>query len=232
MCVLCAKLRSRFINAAMETRHPNSYSIAQAFWIAQSDLFGPVQTNVLGREQNTRANPSLSAKYWVMVLAQGLSRMSCEVGTPARLLIDQDSAFMKVLKDAEVTNVDLETHMRVRATMDFLVKLFNMDELSWAQDMDSIRTICRDTNLSLAPNGLAVTHPPEPPSLTCGCCCQSHHALKPNDQTPHCPLPCPFQHQISYLTELRMTCRMSCSMLGHVTNSTASRIHSLPTTLP
>ena len=103
----------------METRHPNSYSIAPAFWIAQSDLFGPVQTNVPGREQNTRANPSLSAKYWVMVLAQGLSRMSCEVGTPARLLIDQDSAFMKVLKDAEVTNVDLETHMRVRATMDF-----------------------------------------------------------------------------------------------------------------
>ena len=44
--------------------------------------------------------------------------MSREVGTPARLLIDQDSAFMKVLNEAEVTILDIETHMRIRATMD------------------------------------------------------------------------------------------------------------------
>ena len=89
---------------------------------------------VPGREQNTRANPSLSAKCWVMVftcllskavnlqvveghsapmLAQVLSCMRCFVGTPAKLLINQ------VLREAEVTIVDLETNMRVRATMDF-----------------------------------------------------------------------------------------------------------------
>ena len=53
------------------------------------------------------------------MLLQGLSCMRCGVGTPARLLINQDSALMKVLREAEVTIVDLETNMRVRATMDF-----------------------------------------------------------------------------------------------------------------
>ena len=53
------------------------------------------------------------------MLAQGLSRMGCEVGLPARLLIDQDSAFMKVLIEGQVELLDLETQMRKRATMDF-----------------------------------------------------------------------------------------------------------------
>ena len=53
------------------------------------------------------------------MLLQGLLCMRCRVGTPARLLINQDSALMKVLREAEVTIVDLETNMRVRATMDF-----------------------------------------------------------------------------------------------------------------
>ena len=139
-CTLCSTLRSRFTQAAMGPRNPNSYSIAPAFWIAQADLFGPVLTYVPGREQNTRNDPSSSTRCWVMVftcllskainlqvveghsaplLAQGLSRMSCEVGTPARLLIDQDSVFMTVLNEAEVTLPDIETHMRLRATMDF-----------------------------------------------------------------------------------------------------------------
>ena len=54
-----------------------------------------------------------------VMLAQGLSRMGCEVGLPARLLIDQDSSFMKVLLKGQVDLVDLETQMRKRATMDF-----------------------------------------------------------------------------------------------------------------
>ena len=53
------------------------------------------------------------------LMADGLTRMSCEVGLPARMLIGQDSAFMKILRGGEITIVDLETQMRTRATMDF-----------------------------------------------------------------------------------------------------------------
>jgi hypothetical protein len=393
----------------MGPRNPNSYSIAPAFWIAQADLFGPVLTYVPGREQSTRNNPALAANCWVMVftcllskainlqvveghsaplLAQGLSRMSCEVGTPARLLIDQDSAFMKVLQEAEVTLLDIETHMRVRTTMDFqlcpvsghnfhgqveariktvqdtlekvgfykervhatglqtalkliesdinstplgvtmrrtstntpllklitpdhlrlgrisnripegpfqlpssptdmisraeelywrwhdifnstmlpvllasdqpkwykhdtdlkegdvvyfkksegairspwsmgivdsvdigrdglirhvavkyynasepntphitdravrsLVRLFNVDELHWQEDMDRIQEVCKDTNLPLVPNYTEVDQAPLPDSLSCGCCCHPHHALNSTDATPMTSFP-------------------------------------------
>ena len=37
-----------------------------------------------------------------------------------------------------------------------LVTLFNVDELSWTQDMDRIKKICKETNLPLVPNGLIV----------------------------------------------------------------------------
>ena len=35
------------------------------------------------------------------------------------MLIDQDSSFMRMLRDGEVSIIDLETQMRSRATMDF-----------------------------------------------------------------------------------------------------------------
>ena len=96
----------------MGPRDPSSYTIAPAFWVVQADLFGPLTTFVPNREVNTRNSPALSANTWAMVfvcmlskainiqvveghtavlLAQGLSRLGCEVGLPARLLIDQDS---------------------------------------------------------------------------------------------------------------------------------------------
>ena len=116
-CVFCNKLRARFIQASMGPRDPSSYSIAPAFWVVQADLFGPLKSYVPGREANTRANPALSHKCWAMVfvcmlskavniqiveghsaplLADGLSRLCCGTGVPARMLIDQDSAFMLV----------------------------------------------------------------------------------------------------------------------------------------
>jgi hypothetical protein len=70
-----------------------------------------------------------------------------------------------------------------------LVRLFNVDELSWAQDMDRIRKICRDTNLPIAPDILVTNQTPEPASLSCGCCCHPHHALKPSDATPMASFP-------------------------------------------
>jgi hypothetical protein len=137
---MCQKLRAKFLQASMGPRDPSSYCIAPAFWVAQADLFGPMTTYVPGRERNTRAHPALPAKCWAMVfccvltkavniqvveghsancLADGLTRLSCETGTPARLLIDRDSAFMQVLREGEIEIVDLETQMRSRTQVDF-----------------------------------------------------------------------------------------------------------------
>jgi hypothetical protein len=51
-----------------------------------------------------------------------------------------------------------------------LVRLFHIDELSWAQDMDRVRYICQKFNLPLAPD----TQPPASPNINCGCCHGSH----------------------------------------------------------
>ena len=66
-CILCNKLRERFIQASMGPRDPSSYCIAPAFWVVQSDLFGPPQSYVPGHVRNTRTNPALPHKCWAMV---------------------------------------------------------------------------------------------------------------------------------------------------------------------
>ena len=100
----------------MGPKDPSAYAIAPPFWVTQADLYGFITTYVPGREKNTRARWDLTSKCWAMVfvcnlskavniqvveghdahhLADGLTRLCCEVGAPARLLIDRDSAFMK-----------------------------------------------------------------------------------------------------------------------------------------
>ena len=111
-CVFCTKLRAKFIQATMGPKDPSAYALAPPFWVTQADLYGPIVTYVPGRERNTRAHRDLTSKCWAMVfvcnlskavhiqvveghdahhLADGLTRLCCEVGAPARLLIDRDS---------------------------------------------------------------------------------------------------------------------------------------------
>ena len=52
------------------------------------------------------------------LLADGLTRLCCETGVPARILIDQDSAFMQLLWEGEVTIIDLETQIRKKTQID------------------------------------------------------------------------------------------------------------------
>jgi hypothetical protein len=75
-CMLCTKLRVKFLRSAMGPRHPATMPSphAPAFWIVQANLFGPVTTFVPGREQNTRATSTLTAKCWVMVFSCLLSK--------------------------------------------------------------------------------------------------------------------------------------------------------------
>ena len=53
-------------------------------------------------------------------LADGLTRLCCEVGAPARLLIDRDSAFMKVLKEGHINILDVESNMRKKPRLGVL----------------------------------------------------------------------------------------------------------------
>ena len=141
-CVFCQQLRARFLEVSMGPRDPASYSIAPAFLICQADLFGPITTYVPGREKNTRTSKALPAKCWGLVficmvtrscniqvveghsapmLAEGLTRLACEVGCPARLLIDQDSSFMQLLREGNIELVDLESQVRNRTQIAFQV---------------------------------------------------------------------------------------------------------------
>ena len=139
-CVFCSKLRANYMKASMGPRHPSSYAIAPAFYIAQADIYGPITVYVPGRERTTRSNRDMACKAWVMVficnlskacnlqvveghsaeqLADGLTRLTCEVGVPAMLLIDQDSALMHCLREGDIGLLNLETSMRSRTQIQF-----------------------------------------------------------------------------------------------------------------
>ena len=78
---------------------------------------------VPGRERETRTTKSLSTKVYAMVfvcvvtkltniqiveskeadgLCDGLTRLACETGMPENLLVDQESALLKSLKEGEI----------------------------------------------------------------------------------------------------------------------------------
>ena len=55
------------------------------------------------------------------LLAEGLTHLACETACPARLLINQDSAFMQVLREGSIQIVDLETQIRSQTQVEFQV---------------------------------------------------------------------------------------------------------------
>ena len=141
-CVTCLKLNHQFIEAAMGPIHKSKFTLAPPFWTCQVDLWGPVTTFVPGREKNTRNSNSLDSKVWAMVFAccvtklvniqvietkdssgicDGLTRLTCEVGTPAHLLIDQESSLMKCLKEGNIDIVDLEGNVRQKVNIGFSI---------------------------------------------------------------------------------------------------------------
>ena len=140
-CTFCQMLRARFLEVSMGPRDPASYLIA-AFLVCQADLFGPITTFVPGRERETRNSRPLPAKCWGLVfvcmvtrgcniqvveghtahlIAEGLTRLACETGCPARMLVDQDSALMQALREGQIQLVDLETQVRKLTQVDFQV---------------------------------------------------------------------------------------------------------------
>ena len=90
------------------------------------DLFGSVKVYVQGRERNTRSGlAALDSKCWIMVtvcppttrlvymqvlersladgIISGVTRLSCEIGMPRKLFIDQDRASICGLDNVVLT---------------------------------------------------------------------------------------------------------------------------------
>ena len=126
-CVICKKLRKRFMEVSMGPVSSHQFAVCPPFWVTQADLFGPVMHYVPGRERNTRNNPALHCKCYVFVMVCmvtkltnlqvvetkdvggiccALTRLGCEIGMPKLFLIDQDSGIMAALKGAEIEMLD------------------------------------------------------------------------------------------------------------------------------
>ena len=126
-CVMCKKLRKKFLEVSMGPISHYHFSVSPLFWVTQADLYGPVIHYVPGRERSTRNRPALDCKAYVFVMvcmvtkcvnmqvveqkdvggiSCALTRLGCEVGMPKLFLIDKDSGIMATLKDAEVEMLD------------------------------------------------------------------------------------------------------------------------------
>ena len=141
-CTACKKLNRRFIEASMGPIHSSKFTVAPPFWAAQCDIWGPIPVFVPGREKNTRSSAALSAKVYALVfvclvtkltniqiietkdvsgICDGLTRLTCEVGAPSKLFIDQETSLMKALKEGEIELVSLENMARKKVQIDFSV---------------------------------------------------------------------------------------------------------------
>ena len=97
-------------------------------YVPYLDLDGPYFTCVPGHERATRNKKVLSCKNYIMTFVcpvtklcnlqvieaknaeaamEGLTRLACEVGMPSCLVLDQETSFMKMCRDAEVSLQDL-----------------------------------------------------------------------------------------------------------------------------
>ena len=128
-CSKCAMIRKKYIEVVMGPVSDFQLTISPPFHAAFCDLDGPYNIFVPGHERVTRNKAILSAKAWIMTFAcpvtkmlnlqvietksadgviEGLSRLGCEQGFPKYLLLDQESSFMKTVRDAEISLKDLQ----------------------------------------------------------------------------------------------------------------------------
>ena len=121
--------RKHFIEVTMGPASQHQLTVAPPMWAAQVDLFGPCVVYVPGYERETRGRKALATEVHVMVFAcpatrlvnlqviegkdvscilDGITRLSCEIGIPKYLLIDDDKAITKVLREVDVDILDLK----------------------------------------------------------------------------------------------------------------------------
>jgi hypothetical protein len=127
-CSRCAMLRKKYIECVMGPVSDHQLTICSAFYAAFCDLDGPYHVYVPGHERATRFRKEISAKNWIMTFVcpvtklvnlqvietksaegvlEALTRFGCENGFPNFLLLDQESSFMKAVKEAEIDLKDV-----------------------------------------------------------------------------------------------------------------------------
>ena len=131
-CIRCKIKRKKFLEAAMGPISDSQLTLAPPCWMVQIDLFGPITVKVPGFERNTRNRKVLEAECHVMTAVcpttrlvnlqvlestkaagwiDAFTRLSCEVGIPSHVFLDQDSAGMSAFKLAEVEFRDLQLRL-------------------------------------------------------------------------------------------------------------------------
>ena len=127
-CVKCKMIRKKYLEAFMGPVSEHQLTICPPFYATYMDIDGPYTTYVPGFEKSTRNRQALNSKNWILSFAcpvsklinlqviesksaegvcDGLTRLGCEHGFPKFLLLDQDSSFMKVVREADINLIDL-----------------------------------------------------------------------------------------------------------------------------
>ena len=131
-CTRCIKKRKQFLDLSMGPISDEQLVLAPAMWIAMCDVYGPVDVYAPGFSMKTRNRKEVQAKVYVLVFccpvtkvvnmqviegksveafAEGFTRLGCEIGLPSYVFADQESALMKLLKEAEVNILDLQYYL-------------------------------------------------------------------------------------------------------------------------
>ena len=147
--------RKRYIEMPMGPISDHQLCVCPPFWATQADLFGPVQVYVPGFTKNTRNRKVLEAKCWVLVfvcpvtrltnlqvieksdnsgMIDGVTRLSCEIGVPKFIMVDQDSALLKAVQEVEFdlldTQMKLHTEYGIEFSSALCLAIINMARLS------------------------------------------------------------------------------------------------------
>ena len=128
-CIKCKIKRRKFLEISMGPIGDHQLNIAPPFNACQVDIFGPLSVYAPGASKDLRGRPAKACKVWVLVFAcpvtrlvncqvielsdhsgviDGITRLAADVGFPKYLMIDQDSAILKGLRDAQVNLRNLQ----------------------------------------------------------------------------------------------------------------------------
>jgi hypothetical protein len=142
-CPRCAIKRKKYLEAAFGPIRESQLTIAPPFYFVQMDLFGHVKVYVQGRERNTKSGlKALDSKCWIMVtvcpttrlvnmqvlersladeIISGVTRLSCKIGIPKKLFIDQDRASICGMEQVQFNINGLQHQLERQNGVDFEV---------------------------------------------------------------------------------------------------------------
>ena len=141
-CLRCRMKRKKTIEVPMGPVSDHQLRVCPPFWATQADIFGPIQVYVPGYERNTRGRNALAAKCWVLTfvcpvtrltnlqvieksdhvgIVDGITRLSCEIGIPKFIMIDQDAALLKAVQGVEFDYMDTKFKLHTDWGIEFSV---------------------------------------------------------------------------------------------------------------